>query len=129
MVRNRVNSVPDSSHSVHDTSGPGLQSTSSGPVSFQTENLHNVPTVDSLIPNSFGDSILLILSESSDKSQSVSMNNDSNQPQSVNISTPASAPVPRRSARVRAPPNRYGEWIVNQETALPDLDTTQIWYV
>ena len=129
LVRNRVNSVPDSSHSVRDSSVPGLQSTSSGPVSFQTENLHNVPTVESLSPNSFGDSILTVPSESSDKSQSVSLNADSNQPQSVNISTPASAPGPRRSARVRAPPDRYGEWIVNQETALPDPDTTQIWYV
>ena len=99
MVRNRVNSVPDSSHSVHDTSVPGLQSTSSGPVSFQTENLH-VPMVDKLGPNSFGDSILTVPSESSDKSQSVSLNADSNQPQSVNISPPASAPGPRRSARV-----------------------------
>ena len=34
LVRNRVNSVPDSSHSAHDTSVPGLQSTSSGPVFF-----------------------------------------------------------------------------------------------
>ena len=80
-----MNLVPDSSHNAHDTSVPGLQSTSSGPVSFQTENLHNVPTVDSLSPNSFGDSILTVPSESSDKSQSVSLNADSNQPQSVNI--------------------------------------------
>lgn len=129
LVRNRVNSRPDFSRTVRDTSVPDLQSTSSGPDSLHTENSHNVPTVDNLRPDSFGDSILTVPSESSDKSQSVSLNADSNQPQSVNITTPASAPGPRRSARVRAPPDRYGEWIVNQETVLPDPDATQIWYV
>ena len=124
LVRNRVNSVPDSPpppppppHSVHDTSVSGLQLTSSGPVSFHTEKSHNVPTVDNLRPDSYGDSILTAQSESSDKSQSVFLNADSNQPQSVNISTPASAHGPRRSARVRASLDRHAEWVVNQESA------------
>lgn len=34
---------------------------------------------------------------------------------------------PRRSARVRRPPDRYGEWIVSQQT-VTDPDT-QVWYV
>ena len=119
LVRNKVNSVPDSSHSVLDTSVSGLQLTSFGPVSFYTENSHNVPTADNLCPDSYGDSILTVQSESCDKRESVFLNADSNQPQSVNISTPASAHGPRRSPRVRASLDRYAEWVVNQESAVP----------
>ena len=36
--------------------------------------------------------------------------------------------APRRSTRVRVPPDRYGEWLMHQNTAV-DKDTMQICYV
>ena len=35
---------------------------------------------------------------------------------------------PRRSSRVRQPPDRYGDWLTNQQTAVINPDT-QIWFV
>lgn len=41
--------------------------------------------------------------------------------------SPAHAPEPRRSNRIRNPPNRYGDWVSSQQTAYnPDL---QVWFV
>ena len=41
---------------------------------------------------------------------------------------PLNAPEPGRSNRVRVPPDRYGEWVLNQHTVM-DPAATQIWYV
>ena len=35
---------------------------------------------------------------------------------------------PRRSGRVRQPPDRYGDWLTNQQTAVINPET-QIWFV
>lgn len=35
---------------------------------------------------------------------------------------------PRRSGRIRKPPDKYGEWISHQQSLVND-DSTQIWYV
>ena len=38
----------------------------------------------------------------------------------------ATQQVPKRTGRVRQAPNRYGEWVNNQQVLNPE---TQIWYV
>ena len=48
--------------------------------------------------------------------------------QSANSLSPIAVQPPRRSVRTRRPPDKYGEWVSNQLTAV-DADSTQIWYV
>lgn len=56
---------------------------------------------------------------------STSVHADSNQPNSS--FSPVSSPQLRRTGRVRVPPDRYGDWITNQQTAIdPDA---RIWFV
>ena len=43
----------------------------------------------------------------------------------LHLATPP--PEPRRSGRVKHPPDRYGDWLMNQQTV--DPEETQIWYV
>lgn len=45
-------------------------------------------------------------------------------PQDISISQEE----PRRTGRQRKPPDRYGDWISNQQTVV-DAESTQIWYV
>ena len=56
------------------------------------------------------------------------MSNTGDSTASVVSKPPQNAPAPRRSTRVRVPPDRYGEWLMHQNTAV-DKDTMQIWYV
>ena len=47
----------------------------------------------------------------------------------VSLQTPVpqqSSEAPRRTGRSRKPPDRYGEWITNQQSVV-DNDQTQIW--
>lgn len=111
-------------------------------LSVHSDTTHNLSMVDSNRSHSISDFNPVITSISNDNTQSVSLNTDSNQSRSsFSGSTPAGAPQisprispqsrsprPRRSARVRVPPDRYGEWIVNQQSVV-EPDTTQIWYV
>ena len=63
----------------------------------------------------------------SQSSSSVPVDSSASSTDFTNLHLATPPPEPRRSGRVKHPPDRYGDWLTNQQTI--DPEETQIWYV
>ena len=82
-------------------------------------------TLDSQPNNNVDNSQLSTVLDNTQPSVLLKSTGGSQNQNSIRVDPPVQ---PRRSGRVRQPPDRYGEWVTNQRTAL-NPETTQIWYV
>lgn len=96
-------------------------------VSVPTDTSHRFDSLSSTYLDATG-------TRSSDRSQNISQPSSSvpvdssasrEDSTSLHLATPL--PEPRRSGRVKHPPDRYGDWLISQQTV--DPEETQIWYV